>query len=320
MEHLKRDLQLIPREAQDCSVLLRNERGLKQRGDNIKRHRRGDVIRQLIEQYDARTIHELQNSLSYNDRWELYNEFGNLWQETAKLGCKCYCENLRKVQETTPFAEYIIQLNHNRVCTHPADTTSGEQWLDKLLEVNRIPKWDILTSLEKIMDKKMLRTNALVIEGPTTTGKSLFVKLVAENYIYGTVQRSGDHSQFFLQNLLDKAVALMEEPRITQLTVNDFKELLGGNPFDIHVKHEPDYRLNRIPVLITTNNPLTTYCNSLDSDAIMKRVLLYKFTIPVGSAILPEPPIQMCTCHFANWFINWKYSYYSLRPSYHGFK
>lgn len=170
LQHLRTDLLVVPREAQDCATLLRNERGTKQKIENIKRHRRGDVIKQLIEQYDARSIHELTNSLSYQDRWDLYNEFGNLWQETAKLGCKCYCENLRKYQESTPFAEYIKEKNHNRVCTNPSDTTPGEEWLDKLLEVNRIPKWEILSALVKIMDRSLLRTNALVIEGPTTTG------------------------------------------------------------------------------------------------------------------------------------------------------
>ncbi|KER18282.1 hypothetical protein T265_16164, partial [Opisthorchis viverrini] len=70
--------------------------------------------------------------------------------------------------------------------------------------------------------------------------------------------------------LLNKTLALMEEPRITQLTVNDFKELLGGNPFDIHVKHQKDERLERLPVLITTNNPLTYYVMDADGKAILE--------------------------------------------------
>lgn len=171
LQHLRTDLATVPRKQADCSSLMRNERAAKQKHDNVKRHQRTDVIQQLVEQYDARTIHELQNSLSYQDRLDLYTEFGNLWQETAKLVCRCYTENLVRTQVSTPFRDYIITKNHNRVCTHPADTTEGERWLDLLLEVNKIQKWEILTSLEKIMDRQLLRINALVIEGPTTTGK-----------------------------------------------------------------------------------------------------------------------------------------------------
>ncbi|OON15541.1 hypothetical protein X801_08654, partial [Opisthorchis viverrini] len=84
-------------------------------------------------------------------------------------------------------------------------------------------------------------------------------------------------------NLLNKTLALMEEPRITQLTVNDFKELLGGNPFDIHVKHQKDERLERLPVLITTNNPLTYYVMDADGKAILERCFYFKFHVKVGS-------------------------------------
>lgn len=94
----------------------------------------------------------------------------------------------------------------------------------------------------------------------------------------------------------------MEEPRITALTVNDFKELLGGSPFDIHVKHQDDVRLNRLPVLISTNTDLSYYCSDADGQAIKKRIKQYVFGVEVGTALLNHPPCRLCTCHFASWF------------------
>ncbi|KAA3673505.1 uncharacterized protein DEA37_0009682, partial [Paragonimus westermani] len=106
---------------------------------------------------------------------------------------------------------------------HPRDTTQREQWLDKLLSANQVDITTFLSTLTTIMNKRGSRRNAFVREGPATTGKSLMLKLINRNYRYRTVQRSGDHSQFFLMNLLRKSLAFMEGPKITTLPVNDFK-------------------------------------------------------------------------------------------------
>ncbi|VDP74477.1 unnamed protein product [Echinostoma caproni] len=127
-------------------------------------------------------------------------------------------------------------------------------------------------------NKDALQYLPLAYSHDATDGKSLFLSLIVDNYIYGTVQRSGDHSQFFLMNLLNKVVALMEEPRITPGTVNDFKELLGQKPFDVHVKHSKDERLYRLPVLISSNTDIAMYCLTEDAKAIRARCYIYNLT------------------------------------------
>ncbi|KAA3670127.1 uncharacterized protein DEA37_0000242 [Paragonimus westermani] len=292
---------------------MRNDRATKTKFDNLKRKRRIDLMSELVEQNDTRTLNELKNALTYDDRKNLYAEHGQQWKEAAELCIEAYCEKLRREQEASPFQHYIQANNHSRICRHPKDMTRGLIWLDNLLIQNNINKDQFLGDLTKVMNKVETRKNAFVIEGPTTTGKSLMLKLICDNYIYGTVQRSGDHSQFFLMNLINKTVALMEEPRITSLTVNDFKELLGGTPFDIHVKHQKDERLPRIPVLISTNNDLTFYCLSEDAKAIKARCFIYKFFVPIPSPELPIPPFTMCPCCFSAWYKSWlNYSWCSI--------
>ncbi|KAA3670073.1 uncharacterized protein DEA37_0004282, partial [Paragonimus westermani] len=303
--HYATNLKVIPREQRDCATLLRNDRATKTKFDNLKRKRRIDLMSELVEQSDTRTLNELKNALTYEDRKNLYAEHGQQWKEAAELCIEAYCEKLRREQESALFQHYIHHNNHTRICQHPRDLTRGLIWLDNLLTQNNIKKDDFLGDLTKVMNKTETRRNAFVIEGPTTTGKSLMLKLICDNYIYGTVQRSGDHSQFFLMNLINKSIALMEEPRITSLTVNDFKELLGGTPFDIHVKHQKDERLPRIPVLISTNNDLTFYCLSEDAKTIKARCFTYKFYVPIPSPELPLPPCTMCPCYFSAWYKNW---------------
>ncbi|KAA3680354.1 uncharacterized protein DEA37_0004126 [Paragonimus westermani] len=225
LKHLANNLKIVPREATDCATLLRNDRAGKTKFDNLKRKRRIDLMSELVEQNDARSINEFKNALTFDDRKNLYAEHGTQWKEAAELCIEAYCERLRKQQESTLFQSHILTNNHSRVCTHPRDTTSGELWLDRLLTANNINKTEILTSLTIVMNKRESRRNTFVLEGPTTTGKSLFLKLIAENYIYGTVQRNGDHSQFFLMNLLNKSLALMEEPRWRPLYGDLVKDL-----------------------------------------------------------------------------------------------
>ncbi|GAA57954.1 non-capsid protein NS-1 [Clonorchis sinensis] len=302
LEHLRDDLYMIPRERKDCATLMRDERGARQKMANITRKRRLDLLRNLVETYDARSFNELNLALTYDERDDIYGEYGPQWKETAEHCIQNYTMRILVEQQTSRFEDHIRTNSHNRDCQHPKDTLDGEDWLDRLLFVNRINKQKFLADLTRVMNKQVDRKNAFVLEGPTTTGKTLFVKLIADNYIYGTVQRSGDHSQFFLMNLLNKALALMEEPRITQLTVNDLKELLGGNAFDIHVKHQKDERLTRLPVRITTNNDLTYYVLGEDGKVIKERCFYYKFFVKVGSEELPLPPCKLCTCHFRNWY------------------
>lgn len=48
----------------------------------------------------------------------------------------------------------------------------------------------------------------------------------------------------------------MEEPRITMTTKDDFKLLLGGTDMEIDVKYGAKEWLERIPIIVTTNEGL----------------------------------------------------------------
>ncbi|KER18220.1 hypothetical protein T265_16213, partial [Opisthorchis viverrini] len=184
---------MIPRERKDCATLLRDERSSRQKHNNITRKRRLDLMRELVRTYDARSFNELYKRLSVQDTDDIYAEYGPTWKETAEHSISNYCKEIILEQETMTFEQILTSNHHSRTCQHPSDTTQGEEWLDELIRVNNINKRELLVSLTAIMNKLCTRKNAFVIEGPTTTGKTLFVKLIAENYVYGTVQRSGDH-------------------------------------------------------------------------------------------------------------------------------
>ncbi|CAI2737808.1 unnamed protein product [Dicrocoelium dendriticum] len=301
LQHLAQHIGLTPVDQKDCATLNRESR--KQQHSNVNRTKRTNLIDELIDVHRCTHLKELKRCLTRKQRLAIYNEFGMQWEESAKTCIEACNEELFERQTHISFEEYMRENNHMSVCAHPK--TLDDPFLDNLLAANNIDKDKFCTAVHEVMNKKVDRLNTLCIEGPTTTGKSLVLKMICQNSHCGTVQRSGDHSQFFLQNLIDKSVAPMEEPRITLATVNDFKELLGGSPFDIHVKHSPDVTLNRLPVLISTNHSLGAYITSIDAAAIYERCHTFHFKVRVGSPELPKPRSTLCACYFSSWYGKW---------------
>ena len=122
-------------------------------------------------------------------------------------------------------------------------------------------------------EKKINKINTLVFIGPTNTGKSLLANLIGKPYLKGYVQRSAEGNSFHFEGLLNKSVAMLEEPRITALTMNDYKVLLGGEDFEVNKKHQAPEILKRIPVLITTNAPIGSYLQAVDAQALDNRAI-----------------------------------------------
>ncbi|KAL5961051.1 Initiator protein NS1 [Taenia solium] len=88
-------------------------------------------------------------------------------------------------------------------------------FLHNIFRNNRIFLADFLQEVDNIICMKYPRINTLVLRGPTSTGKTLLAKNIVKPYNYGTVSRDDDATAFYLQNLLDHDVALMEEPHIS---------------------------------------------------------------------------------------------------------
>nr|CUU98512.1 hypothetical transcript [Hymenolepis microstoma] len=151
------------------------------------------------------------------------------------------------------------------------------------------------------MDKKTTKVNTLCFKGPTNTGKTLLAGLITSHLTLGTVCRRGDQTAFHFDNLLNRTVAVMEEPRITMTTKNDYKCLLGGDRFEIDVKYGARRFLQRIPVIATTNEDLGALLTSIDKAALYSRVKQYSLNEQISSELIkrtiPKCPVTLCACH-----------------------
>ncbi|KAL5961048.1 Initiator protein NS1 [Taenia solium] len=126
---------------------------------------------------------------------------------------------------------------------HDPNPEEGAYYLNAIFTNNGICLSNFLQEVDNIICMKYPRLNTLVLRGPTSTGKTLIAKNVVKPYNYGTVSRDGDATAFYLQNLLDHDVALMEEPHISMSTVQSFKELFAGSPLLVQVKNRAPRQL-----------------------------------------------------------------------------
>lgn len=133
------------------------------------------------------------------------------------------------------------------------------KWIQCLFKENRIDIVNFLTWFTLIADKKIYKINTLVLQGPTGTGKSLTLNALIGQLNTGIVTRTGDANQFHLQNLLGKSYGLFEEPRISQITIDDFKLLFEGACFEINVEHQEPEMLTRITIFVSTKISTTGY-------------------------------------------------------------
>ncbi|VDL57863.1 unnamed protein product [Hymenolepis diminuta] len=210
---------------------------------------------------------------------EIWAKYGQNWRvklrEYIEICVKTKRGRFDKPFYEIPYLERVIQSD----CTdelHDPHPNDGAFYISEIFKQNDI---DVRKFLDDV--NSIICMNALVLRGPTTTGKSLIAKNIVKPYNYGTVSRDGDATAFYLQNLLDHEVALMEEPRISMATVQNFKELLAGSKLLVQVKNRGPRDLPRIPCIITTNRALW-------DDLTDAEISGYSGRLYIDSSKLPE--------------------------------
>lgn len=256
------------------------------------------MLEEDCKKHQAWSIGALQAKVGQAKLLEYYKNMGTGWKSTAQLVIDSLRIERTAYENSHGFLEVAKQMREQN-CKHTDEEMEiGVKWLDDYFKVQKIDKELMLSNVCKIMEKRVNKINTLVFIGPTNTGKSLLANLIGKPYLKGYVQRSAEGNSFHFEGLLNKSVAMLEEPRITALTMNDYKVLLGGEDFEVNKKHQAPEILKRIPVLITTNAPIGSYLQPVDAKALDNRAITIHIDeqLNVGREFT-SPKITLCTCH-----------------------
>lgn len=307
---------------EDCSIIPSDcRRKRKYIENNLTTSDKRNRYLALAEEINKRQIthiSQIHQKFSIDELMTIIAKNGNIYKDVIR---QAITYNNRKKVEYERNTKYTI-LYRDKIFNDECKCSSeehreGKEWIKRLLLENNINPEDFLVKIENIFDRKKDKINGIVFEGPTNTGKSLLCNLIIYPYTYGTASRRGDQTNFHMENLLHKSIAVMEEPRITGVTVDDFKQLLGGETFQVDVKYQEKDWLTRTPTIITTNEDIGLRLSKLDREALLSRIYLFNFKKQIksdtihGTIALPNFKI----CYFSWYLLLCEFLFLSVGPA-----
>ncbi len=144
--------------------------------------------------------------------------------------------------------------------------------------------FDFVMDVYVILSAMLPKTNCLLLEGASNAGKTFWVECILKPIQDHVGQILANEEKFRWGYLEGKAVARCEEfGFLNQSTVDDFKQIAGGQTFQANVKNKSPVMVDRIPMIVTTNH--TIWAQVLDEkEAIRNRCIRWVF--PKRSMIL----------------------------------
>lgn len=132
----------------------------------------------------------------------------------------------------------------------------------------------------KIMNMQMDKVKTIYLVGAASGGKSAIIYLLTSVYRFSEIGKAGAqaiNSNFWLEDLVDKRVAVLDEILATQANIDSLKMLMEGNFFThTNVKFGKSYQIDPMPVLIACNQSVTRLVQG-HTDAINKRCIRVEF-------------------------------------------
>lgn len=128
--------------------------------------------------------------------------------------------------------------------------------------------------------QKHQKRNTFVLQGPSNTGKSSFIRPLLELFRWGQILQA---HQFMFQNCICKEIVVWEEPLISKDFADKCKLLFEGSTQMVEIKSRAPQMLTRVPIVITTNSNIWRHCSN-EQTAFMNRIFYYEFNVPFSDS------------------------------------
>ena len=109
---------------------------------------------------------------------------------------------------------------------------------------------DFVTTLYKVLERKVPKMNCMVIYSPPSAGKNFFFDAVKDYYINcGHLCTATRFNNFPFQDADGRRIVLWNEPNYSHEFLEQIKEILGGDSTSVNVKYQHDTPVYRTPGL-----------------------------------------------------------------------
>nr|QTE03877.1 MAG: nonstructural protein [Turdus pallidus Chaphamaparvovirus] len=153
--------------------------------------------------------------------------------------------------------------------------------IHNILEFQGIDVQEFDTFFWKWITRTNGKVNTLIFQGPSNTGKSVFVRGLAALCRAGSIINTS--SPFYAEGICGANLGLWEEPLLTAENAEMFKLISEGSPVQLPQKFKKPYNHPGCPILITTNHDICRFCIS-EEGTIMNRCKVFWFSNPISSS------------------------------------
>lgn len=168
-------------------------------------------------------------------------------------------------------ANYFNSLN-------PLSVEESVTWFHRMMDHNNIDPEEFVNNCYSVMNRSSMKKNSILLLAPPNAGKTLLLSSLCRSVMYfAQCQNFNGKSNFPFQDMLNSRCALINEPMITDDTVETFKNVLEGQDVAIDVKFKTGQLLPRTPCFIASNQNLVFYTKSpsVNLPAIKARCFFY---------------------------------------------
>lgn len=139
-----------------------------------------------------------------------------------------------------------------------------------LQEVQEFSEKQILffgRALLDVVNKKSQKKNCFWIWGPASAGKTAFLESLVSLYFPASSGQpvNNPRTTFRWGNCINKRILLWEEPQISPDNHEELKKVLGGQEITAEVKYQSNVKMQKTPVLITSNRAPIYVLNAMAS-------------------------------------------------------
>ena len=211
-----------------------------------------------------------------------------LWNKlVCRAGTQPIIKRVRDRLKATNQTYKLEQLCENFLDSRKANNdnylsiTESLDMFNELCERNGLDFDEVCYTVYAIMDRIYTKVNTMLVMGPSNAGKSMFFKntlcpLTPFNAQVGSVGNSG---QFLWQMCPGARAIYIEECRMAPEHIETAKLIFGGEDAMIDVKCQPQARLARTPVFISSNSyPWLQAPSPHDKQALINRMVIYHVT------------------------------------------
>lgn len=160
------------------------------------------------------------------------------------------------------------------------DPIPSVEWIERILDFNRINKKDFLEAVASVMDRSAPKINTLLFKGPPNAGKTLIGSSICESLVsMCNLSKISGKSTFEFSPMIGVRCCLINEPSLSDETVELAKNLFEGIRVSIEVKYRTPQSVDRTPIIVCTNSPLAflTRHREVNERALLARCRVFEF-------------------------------------------